>query len=70
MLVMLAFFIDQVQELACQLFKAARAKFKSRTSLWDKIRGMFKEHFISSWDDLFNAIAYGRSGNKLIPNTS
>jgi hypothetical protein len=36
MLMMLAFFIDQVQELCCQLFKAARAKFKSRTSLWEK----------------------------------
>jgi len=70
MLVMLAFFIDQAQELACQLFKAARAKFKSRTSLWEKIRGMFKEHFINSWDDLLNAIAYGHSGNQLTPNTS
>lgn len=70
MLMMLAFFIDQLQELACQTFKTARAKFKSRTSLWDKIRGMFKEHFIDSWDDLLNAIAYGYQGNKLHPNTS
>ena len=41
MLMMLAFFVDQVQELSCQLFKQARAKFKSRTSLWEKIKGMF-----------------------------
>lgn len=38
MLMMLAFFVDQVQELSCHLFKKARAKFKSRTSLWEKMR--------------------------------
>jgi hypothetical protein len=71
MLMMLAFFIDQVQELCCQLFKAARAKFKSRTSLWEKIRGIFKEYLIDSWDDLLKAIAYGRQDPiKLVPNTS
>lgn len=71
MLMMLAFFIDQAQELCCQLFKAARAKFKSRTSLWETMRGMVKEYLIDSWEDLFNAIAYGRQQpTKLIPNTS
>lgn len=70
MLMMLAFFIDQVQELCCQLFKAARAKFKSRTSLWEKMRGMFKEYMIGSWDDLFNAIAYGYNKSVLLPNTT
>ena len=71
MLMMLAFFIDQVQELCCQLFKAARAKFKSRTSLWEKMRGMFKEYLIDSWGDLLKAIAYGRQNPiKLLPNTA
>jgi hypothetical protein len=70
MLMMLAFFIDQVQELSCDLFKKARAKFKSRTSLWDKIRGMFKEYLIETWDDLLNSIAYGYRKEVLIPNTS
>ena len=69
MLMMLAFFVDQAQELYCHLFKKARAKFKSRTSLWDKIRGMFSELFIKSWDDLFNGIAYGHK-TTFIPNTS
>lgn len=70
MLMMLAFAIDQIQELFCSLFKAARAKFKSRTSLWEKMRGMFVEHLIDSWDDLFNVIAYGAAKTPLIPNTS
>jgi hypothetical protein len=70
MLMMLAFFVDQAQELCCQLFKKARAKFKSRTSLWDKIRGMFNEFLIEAWDDVFNSIAYGYHKNVLVPNTS
>lgn len=71
-ILMLAFFIDQVEELACHLWKKARAKFRSRTSLWDKIRGMFNEHFIKCWDDLFNAIAYGTGSyaSVLAPNSS
>jgi uncharacterized protein YfbU (UPF0304 family) len=70
MLMLLAFLVDQVQELSCRLFKKARAKFNSRTSLWEKMQGMFREYFINSWDDLFNAIAHGYNGTQLIPNTS
>jgi len=51
-------------------FQKARAKFKSRTSLWEKIRGMFKEFFIESWDDLFNSIAHGYARAILKPDTS
>ena len=69
MLMMLAFLVDQAQELCCDLFKKARAKFKSRTSLWERIRSKFNEFFVDSWEDLFQAIAYG-SGVMLIPNTS
>lgn len=70
MLMLLAFFVDQVQELSCHLFKKARTKFNSRTSLWEKMRGMFREYLINSWDDLFNAITHGYDGAQLVPNTS
>jgi hypothetical protein len=70
MLMMLAFLVDQVQELSCHLFKKARAKFKSRTSLWERIRGLFKEFLINSWDDLLCGIAHGHNEVQLIPNTS
>lgn len=70
MLMMLAFFVDQVQELSCNLFKKAREKFKSRTSLWEKIRSMFNELLINSWDDLLNGIVYGYNKVILTPNTS
>lgn len=70
MLMMLAFFVDQLQGLACRLFQKARAKYNSLTSLWEKIRGMFQEHLINSWEDVFNAIANGRVATPLVPNTS
>jgi len=70
MLLMLAFFVDQVQELCCELFKKARAEYRTRIGLWTKMKSMFHEHIIASWDDLFNAIAYGQKEAQLIPNTS
>jgi hypothetical protein len=39
LLMMLAFLVDQGQEFCCGLFKAARQKFRSRTSSWDQLRG-------------------------------
>jgi hypothetical protein len=70
MLLMLAFFVDQVQELCCELFKKARAKFRTRIGLWSKMKSLFQEYVIASWDDLFNAIAYGQKEVYLSPNTS
>jgi hypothetical protein len=32
---LLAFLVDQVQEYGCAWFKAARRRFRSRTSLWE-----------------------------------
>jgi hypothetical protein len=70
MLMMLAFLVDQVQELSCHLFKKARAKFKSRTSLWESIRSIFKHYLVNSWDDLFQGIANGYNEVVFVPNTS
>ncbi|HJW28426.1 MAG TPA: hypothetical protein VJ508_04150, partial [Saprospiraceae bacterium] len=70
LLMMLAFLIDQVQELCCNLFNTARQQFHSRTSLWDKLKGLFKEYFIASWERLWLAIIYGHKGGVLQPDTS
>ena len=70
MLMVLAFFIDQVQEQSCNLWKKARDKHTSRSGLFDRIRSMVMEHFINSWDDIYKAIGYGHSGSVLVPNTS
>ena len=70
MLMMLAFFIDQVQEHCCELFKSARNKFKTRIGLWQKMRSLFFAYIVGGWEDLFNAIAYGYKETELTPNTS
>lgn len=70
MLMMLAFLIDQVQEYGCAFFQAARQRFRSRTSLWIKIKGLFTEFFIKNWEALWRAIIYGHCGGVLQPNTS
>ena len=70
MLMMLAFLIDQVQEYGCTFFQAAHQRFHSRTSLWIKIKGLFTEFFIDTWESLWRAIIYGHYGGFLQPNTS
>ena len=69
-LMMLMFLIDQIQERCCALFKAARQRFRSRTSLWEKIRGLFLEFYIESWEDLFRSIIFGHKARALRPDTS
>ena len=69
-LMMLMFLIDQIQERCCALFKAARQRFRSRTSLWEKIRGLFLEFYIESWEDLFLSIVFGHKARALRPDTS
>ena len=70
LLMMLAFLVDQVQELGGRLFQAARAHFRSRTSLWEKLRSFFTTSFIRDWSTLWTAISLGHKPAELHPNTS
>lgn len=70
MLMVLAFFIDQVQEQSCKMWKKARAAYTSRSGLFDKVRNLFMAYLINSWDDLYNAISHGHNSTPLSPNTS
>jgi hypothetical protein len=70
MLMMLAFFIDQIQEYCCELFKNARKRFTTRIALWQKMKSLFFGFYVESWDDLYSAIAYGYEEVRLTPNTS
>ena len=69
-LTMLAFLIDQVQEHSCRLFKAARARFASRTSLWERMRAFFTDFRIADWTTLWEAIAKPSLGPELKLDTS
>ena len=70
LLTLLAFLVDQAQELGCRLFQAARAHFRSRTSLWERLRALFTGFYIADWKTLWEAIATGHAPVALTPDTS
>ena len=60
-LTLLAFLIDQAQELCCPLFQAARARYRTRVGLWKRLLSRFLEHRITDWALLWRSIAEGVS---------
>jgi len=71
MLMMLAFLIDQTEQLCCGLFQGALKKQKGRKSyLWRRVREFFTTHFILSWETLYRAIMAGNSREIPILNSS
>ncbi len=69
-LMFLHFLIDQVQELACPLFKAARHRFYSKIQFWETLRGRFLSHFIPDWISLWKSIIYGLKADVIQFDTS
>lgn len=65
-LMMLAFLIDQVQEATCGLFQRAMEHRKTRRAFWEKMKALFCNYFIESWEDLFTAMGPSFKGAKLI----
>jgi hypothetical protein len=72
LLMMLAFAIDQAQQLACLLFQAAWAAMGSKRRLWERLRSLFYELPFTSMSDIWRAIAYGfhLEGRIVIHDTS
>jgi hypothetical protein len=70
-LMMLAFLIDQAEQLSCGLFQAALTKLESKKSrLWREIRGFFNLYIVPSWKVLYQTIINGDSRKVPILNTS
>jgi len=59
MLMMLAFLVDQTQQLSCRLFRAVWKKQRSKRALWERMRSLFKEFAFESMEMLYKAILYG-----------
>lgn len=58
-LMMLAFLLDQIQQMSCWLFQAAWAKEESKRSLWEAIRSYFKTWQVDAMETIYRAIAHG-----------
>ena len=59
MLMMLAFLVDQTQQLSCGLFRAVWKKVRTKRELWDRMRSLFKTFAFESMEMLYKAILYG-----------
>src|SRR5215471_5199220 len=58
-LMMVAFLVDQVQQLCCPLFQAVWAKLGSKRRLWERMRALFYDYALDSMRHLFEALLYG-----------
>jgi hypothetical protein len=59
LLMMLAFLVDQVQQLCDPLFRAAWQKLGSKRLLWERMRGLFHDYRLRSLRELYEALYYG-----------
>ena len=57
-LMMLAFLIDQTQQLCCALFQAVWAKWGSKRLLWERLRAVFFDYALESMRQLLEALLY------------
>jgi hypothetical protein len=60
LLMLLAFFIDQIQGMSCSLFQAIKKRAGSFQFLWEKLRVLFEFVEWSSWECLYRFILAGK----------
>jgi hypothetical protein len=59
MVMMLAFLVDQTQQLCCALFQAVWGKLGSKRLLWERMRALFYDYALESMRQLLEALFYG-----------
>jgi hypothetical protein len=59
LLMMLAFLVDQVQQLCSPLFRAVWEKFGTKRLMWDRMRCAFTDFVFNSMRELFEALLAG-----------
>lgn len=64
LLMMLAFLVDQVQQLCCPLFQAAWSKMKTKCHLWEEIRHHFRILRFDSMAEVLTALIRGIAPQK------
>src|SRR2546421_1128555 len=59
MVMMLAFLVDQTQQLCCALFRAVWTKLGSKRLLWERMRALLYDYALQSMRQLFETLFYG-----------
>jgi hypothetical protein len=57
MLMMLAFLIDQMQEICCPLFRKCRTALHTYRELWENMRVLFRRINLLSWENFYAILA-------------
>jgi hypothetical protein len=71
MLMMLAFLVDQVQQLCSTLFRSVWQKFGTKRLMWDRMRSLFHSFAFDSMQELFEALLAGFEKHKpVLPDGS
>jgi hypothetical protein len=70
LLMMLAFLVDQVQQLCCPLFQAARKKLGTKRALWDNLRSHFRHFIFQSMRHLYQVMLYDLAKNLPAPTSN
>jgi hypothetical protein len=58
-LLLLAFVVDQTQQLCCALFRAVWAKLGSKRRLWERMRALFYDDRLDAMRELLAALYVG-----------
>jgi hypothetical protein len=58
-LMMLAFLVDQIQQITCPVFRAARKKAGCKRELWENIRAAFRLFFLDAMETIYRLIIAG-----------
>jgi hypothetical protein len=69
MLMMLAFLVDQTQQLCCALFRAVWAKLGSKRLVWERMRALFYGYHLESMRELLEALFYGYKRHRPLVST-
>lgn len=63
LLMLLAFLIDQVQGMSCNLFQAVKKRAGSFRALWEDTRALFRFARLASWECLYRFMNSGKQIN-------
>jgi hypothetical protein len=58
MLMMLAFLVNQVEQICCPLFRAVVKKFRTKRALWDNLRSHYRHFTFTSTCHLYQVMLY------------
>ena len=59
LLMMLAFTVDQVLQISCPLFQAAKARCRTKKLLWERVRHLFYALPFDNMENIYRAITHG-----------